>query len=443
MSTINITDPKQNKFAEQIKAYYKAGLGVEGNWQIPAQRYLAATLKADVPLTYSTSTTWFDPEYMGKITLEGLTRSKRVFSALTKTSYQQLGDSYQYIATDSNTGAGAILESGSLFANTSIPAVTDQDSVYPAIFKYDWTNTEVAAALSGIQRAKQYPNLEQIRDYVTNRFFDLVEQQLCGVYVDLTAGGNGTNQGGYGADAPATDGSNVALFESLDRMISNNVESGATNHVSGAADGDIFWNSTGTAGTARFDRSASGGNAQVTLPTSAGTEEAYDITNELDDLMVKCLVYNQDDNPNYVAFMSPKAYNKIKSESDPKAIITDYTGATQTVNGVTSTPGVVGGKVQLSAIRLADITVPIVTAPYLMGTASSSWLWKNSKYSTGGPGNILLVNMNAMEFRTLIPPTYRSVQAESALETKNTLYMAGQLICKNFASHGKLAFIKS
>ena len=161
----------------------------------------------------------------------------------------------------------------------------------------------------------------------------------------------------------------------------------------------------------------------------------------LDDLMAKILVYANTDTPNYVALMSPKAYNKLKSEADPKALITDYTDARQTINGVTSTPGVTIGKVQGSAIRLADVTVPIVTAPYLMGTSLSSWLWKNSKHSTGGPGNIYLINQDALEFRILIPMSYRSVQAESYLETKNTLYMAGQLIGKNWQSHGALKYI--
>jgi hypothetical protein len=41
----------------------------------------------------------------------------------------------------------------------------------------------------------------------------------------------------------------------------------------------------------------------------------------------------------------------------------------------------------------------------------------------------------------LIPLTYKSVPAENYLETKHCLYMAGQLIGKNFASCGKLSYI--
>jgi hypothetical protein len=224
-------------------------------------------------------------------------------------------------------------------------------------------------------------------------------------------------------------------------MITNQAESGATNHVDAATDGDVYWNSTGVAGTARVDRSASAAwDAQVTLPTAAATEEAYNINDQLDDLMAKCLAYHNDEDgePNYVAFMSPKAFNKVKAENDIKEIITTQSSATQSINGVTSTPGSVGGKMQVSALRLSDITVPIVTSKYLMGTALSGWLWKNTKYTAGGVGNIYLINQNALEFRLLQPITYRAVQAESALETKHTLWMAGQLIGKNWPSHGAL-----
>jgi hypothetical protein len=182
----------------------------------------------------------------------------------------------------------------------------------------------------------------------------------------------------------------------------------------------------------------------VTLPVAGDktTGSAYNILDELDDLMAKCLVYAEEPY-NYVCMMSPKAYNKIKAENDPKALITDYTDARQAVNGISSTPGVVGGKVQLSALRLSDITVPIVTAPYLMGTSASSWTWLTSVCVTGCVGNIYLINQDAMEFRTLIPLSYKSIPAENYLETKHTLYMAGQLICKNFLSNGALKLIKA
>ncbi len=411
--------------------------GYYNNLVSPVDPQTQALLKATTPLTYSTSTTWFDPVYLGRLELEGLTRSKSAFSALRKTSYQQEGDSYQIITTDSHEGLGNILESGALFAAYTNPAVVDVDSIYPAVLKYDWVNTEVAAALSGIQRSRSMPTLDQIKDYVSTKFLDAIEQQICGVYVNAAAV--------HGVDSPASAAS-VAQFECIDRMITNAAEAN-TNWCSAATDPDLFWNSTGD-GTERTDigdRSGGEGVANCRLPNVAAggsyvAGEAYNILDELDDLMAKCLVYAKEPY-NYVAFMSPKSYNKIKAEEDPKAIIADYPSARLTVNGLSTTQGGTGGKPQFSALRLSDVTVPVVCAPYLMGTAASSWLWKTTIHTTGGCGNIYLVNMDCMEFRTLIPITYRSVPMESGLQTKHTLYMAGQLIAKNWLSHGALKYI--
>lgn len=433
----NEREDSAKSYAAQMKAYYN---------RMPTQPMdpmISALQKADVPMTFSTTTSWFDPLYLGKLTLNSLVRSKKAFSAIRKTTYATEGDSYQTIGSDVAAASGpeSILETATLYANTVTPTITDVDNIYPALFHVDWTNTDVAQAMSAMQRSRGTASLEDIRNYFSELFLTHLDMQICGTYTDFILGGNGTNQGGYGCDSPPTQ-AGAATFECLDNMVTSTAEGAGGTYLSAATDNDVFWNSTGTAGTIRFDRSAGAGVAQVRLPTggTAATGEAYNILDELDDLMTQCLVY-AGDNPDYVAYMSPKAYNKIKAESDPKALIIDYTGSTQAVNGVTSTPGVVGGKVQLSALRLADITVPIVTVPYLMGTSASGWLWKNAQHTTGGPGNIYLINQNALEFRTLVPITYRSVPAENALETKHTLWMAGQLIAKNWLSHGKLAYI--
>ncbi len=409
---------------------------------------MAALLKATTPMSYSGSTTWFDPVYLGKLMLEGLTRSTHCFKALTKTTYQEKGDSYQSIQAEMAAADRPIniLETGALFDAYNVPALVDEDYIYPALLKVNWVNTEVAAALSGIQRSRRTPSLEQIRDYMSKLFLDILDQQLTGVFNDVVAAGAGINPG-YGVDSPASNAVPAAEFESIDRMISNKAESGIATYCSVITDGDIYWNETGAAGggAVRFDRDApSIAESQIRLPTggTAAAGEAYNICDELDDLMAKCLVYAEEPY-NYIAMMSPKAYNKIKAEQDPKALIIDYTDARQTINGISSTPGVVGGKVQLSALRLSDITVPIVTVPYLMGTEASGWLWMNTKHTTGGPGNIYLINQDALEFRTLVPITYRAVPTESALETKHTLWMAGQLIGWNWMSHGALKYIAS
>jgi hypothetical protein len=436
-----MTDNPQ--FGDFVKGYYR---NMPQQPFDPSIQAMQALQKADVPLTYSTSTTWFDPLYLAQLELAGLTRSTKCFKALTKTSYAQQGDSYQTIQTDTTAGPLNILESDVLYGTTAVPPLVDVDKIYPAVLKVEWTNTEVAQAMSQLQRSRSTPNLEQLRDYFSNLFWDRVDQQITGVFNDALAAGAGINPG-YGVDSVASSGGTIAEFECLDRMLTNHVESGHTVYVGTDTDGDIYWNSVGAVGggAVRIDRST-GDNAiwdcQMRLPTggSAAAGEAYNICDELDDLMAKCLMYAKEPY-NYIAMMSSAAYNKIKAEQDPKALIIDYSDARQTVGGISSTPGVVGGKVQLSALRLSDITVPIVTVPYLQGTAGSGWLWMNSKHTTGGPGHIYLINQDAIEFRTLIPLTYKSVPAENYLETKHCLYMAGQLIGKNFASCGALKYI--
>ena len=451
-------DQETKNFAAFLKAYYKNGTMHPGD----AERFtgkLATVQKADNPLSYNNSTTWFDPVYLNNIMYERMTHGQRsIFGAIKKTTFQELGDSIKKISDDNLPGMGPLLENGQLYTNTGLPDIERVDKIVPVYFKVDWTISEIAAEMNKLPgRANDgTPTLEQVRTYVTDRFFDRVEQQLAGTYVDFSLGGNGTNQGGYGIDAPATfatDGGATGIFESLDRMISCSAEmadDGATTpaalYTSDTSDGNIYWNQTGT-GTPRYNRANPNDEAQsqVRLPDPANitTGEDYNILDELDNLMAEALTECQESNPDYVMFMSPKAYNRIKTDEDAKRIIDTFPTARQTINGVTSAPGGIGGKVQFSALRVADITVPVVISNYLMGTKKSGWKWKNTKHTTGGVGNIYCVNQNAMEFRTLIPLSYRMVQAEDYLKTKHTIYMAGQLISYKWGTNAALKYIAS
>jgi len=447
-------DQDAMKYAEFIKAYYKAGTRHPGHAANFVRDFsmMNAQLKADNPLSYGNSPSWFDPVYLNRVILERMTSSQRsIFGAIRKTTYQDLGDSIKKIDDDNLPGMGPLRENGQLYTDTGLPEIKRVDKIVPVYFKVDWTITEIAAEMNRLPgRANDgTPTLEEIRAFITDRFFDRVEQQLAGVYVDAVKGGNGSNQGGYGVDAPATittaDGE-TQIFESLDRMISNTAESGGTGYVSNNTDGNIFWNATGI-GTPRYNRANASDEAQshVKLPDVANIDdgEDYNILDELDDLFVKSLTQVREDNPDYVMFMSPTAYNRIRKEEDAKRIIDTFPTARQTINGVTSAPGGIGGKVQFSALRVADITVPVVISNYLMGTSKSGWKWKNTKHTKGGCGNIYGVNQQAMEFRTLIPFSYRAVQAEDFLKTKHTLYMAGQLICYNWGSHNALKYLST
>jgi hypothetical protein len=431
-------NPPTMNFQTFLKGYYKT---MNPNWmhQYPVDELLS---KADTIFGPTGTAAWYDPVYSRDLMLESLTRDNTIFSLLQKTTFQQQGDSFKYIATDSATGfKDGIGEAGVIVNGTSsVPTPTDVDNIFPAVVELDWLDTEVGLALSAIQN-EPVNNPEQIREYMGNYFIDKIEQALAGVAISSTV---------HGVDTPAVDGgTSKAAVECIDRMITDQTESGATNHVSAAGDGDIFWNEAGS-GTARIDRSASAAwDAQIKLPTAAGTEENYDILSELDDLMAVAKKYrNGTGTPNYIGLCSDKAMNKIQNELDPKGrYLEGEISATKTLNGVTTRPGVEGGKIGVAGLQVCGVKIPFFQAKYLDGTAASSWVWANSVYS-GGVGNIYLMNLDGFEFRTLIPITYKKVpnttnNSAPGLGNINVLYMAGQLLCRQWASHAALKYIAS
>lgn len=425
-------------FDKFLEGYYRQPLGPRADPEIDA------LMKEDTRFSYVGTPTFFNPVYSAKVSLEALTRSTTLYKLLTKTTYQSEGDSFHYISTDAHTGLLPILEAGAIFAaDTSIPAITDVDSIVPANWTLQWEDTLVARELSKIQHAP-VTDTEFIRQYMTQVFLNSIDMHLAGTYTNAAAV--------HGVDTPATSGT-IAYIESIDRMLSTKAESGVATYVSLVTDGDIFWGPTNATGTdtERIDRSASTAwDIQIRLPTggTAAAGEAYNILDELDDLMAVARNYADTDQRNYIGLCSPKALNKIQNEIDPKQrFLEGPADVTQTINGVSTRPGVEGGKVSVSSLTICGEKVPFFTAPYLMGSAASGWLWKNEKHTTGGPGNIYLINMDALEFRTLIPITYETwpsrTEVQPGLGNRHILYTSGQLLVRKWASHAKLAFIAS
>ena len=431
-------------FDKFIEGYYR-GLGPR------VDPDLAEIMKEDTRYNYTATPTYFNAAYSAKVSLEALSRSTTLYKLLRKTSYLSEGDSFHYISTDAHTGLLPILTAGAIFgADTSIPAITDVDFIVPAVHTLQWEDTLVARELSKIQAAP-VTDAEFIRQYMTEVFTNNIDQALAGVYLDPDAATYG-----HGVDTPASytaAAPGVATIECIDRMLTTKSEGGTATYVSADTDGDIFWGPTNKTGTdtARIDRSGSTAwDCQIRLPTggSAAAGEAYNILDELDDLMATALTYAPSDGKNYIGLCSPKALNKIQNELDPKQrFLEGAADVTQTINGVSTRPGVEGGKVSVASLTICGVKVPFFTSPYLQGTSASSWLWKNAKHTTGGPGNIYLINMDGMEFRTLIPITYETwpshTEVQPGLGNRHILYTAGQLLVRNWASHAKLAFIAS
>jgi len=359
-------------FSEFVERFYKC-IGPDAERDAEIQ----ALLKTDDRYDYG-STDYFNPVYSTKISLEALTRSTVLYRVLPKTTYMDKGDSMHYIKTDPDMKENFLGEETAMFgATTAIPAVEDFDHCWPAVFHLGFEDTRIAREMSKFQ-AEPKTDLAFLLDYCNTRYADRIDQQLAGVFLDP----NGTPTG-HGVDAPAT--STNATIESIDRMISNGTESGATNHVDTNTDGDIYWNATNT-GTAKIARATDTfANAQIKLPTTAATEQAYNILDELDDLMSTALVYAPTAERNYIGLCGPKALNKIQDELDPKQRFLEFPmDVYQTLEGVSTRPGALGGKFSVSALAICGIKVPFFVSPYLQGHADSSWLWKNAKHTTAG-----------------------------------------------------------
>jgi len=415
-------------FEEYLRRYYNA---VGPNKKDDPE--IQALLKADDRYDFL-STDYFNPKYSAKITLEALTRSTSIYRVLPKTSYMEKGDSLHYIGADAAVLQAFLGNESAMFAaDTNIPTVSDIDHIWPAVYFIGWEDTRVANEMSKFQAAP-VTGPEFLRKYFADFYWDKVDQQLAGVYLSATE---------HGVDTPAT--STNATIECIDRMISNKAESGIATHVSAVDDGDIYWGPTNLAGDgAKWDRSAvTTADAQITLPTAPGTEEAYNILDELDDLMATAKAYAPTAERNYIGMCSDKALNKIQDELDPKQrYLEGETGYTQTLGGVSTRPGALGGKFSTAGLTICGIKVPFFTSPYFSGQATP-WVWENTVYGTGGVGNIYLINMDNIEIRHLIPfteidyPNY----GDWILGDRHTLVSAMQLVATNFASHAALKYI--
>jgi hypothetical protein len=416
-------------FDEYIERYYRS-IGKEAERDPEIQELMKTDDRYDFG-----SADYFNPVYSAKISLEALVRSTVLYKILPKTTYMQNGDSLHYISTDATYLETWLGEEGALFnKDTAIPTISDIDHIYPSVFMIGFEDTRVGREMSKFQAAPK-TDLDFLLEFFNRRYADKIDQQLAGVEQSTTV---------HGVDTPATRYSK-AQIESIDRMISNGTESGASTHVSASTDGDIYWNDAGSGSAAITRATATWADAQIKLPGTAGTEDAYNILDELDDLMAIALVHAPTSERNYIGVCSPKALNKIQDELDPKQRFLEFPmDVTQTISGVSTRPGAVGGKFSVAALAICGVQVPFFTSPYLMGQASP-WVWENTVYGTGGVGNIYLINTDNIEIRHLIPITYAETPnyGDWILGSRHAIFSAMQLLCRNFSCHAALKYIKA
>jgi hypothetical protein len=419
-------------FGEYIDTFYKV-IGPDAERDPEIQDLL----KADDRYDYG-STDYFNPVYSYEIALEGLTRSTNLYRLLPKTTYIDKGDSLHNIIADATYMKSFLGEEGGMFvSDTVIPTVSDLDLLWPAVFHIGWEDTRIGREMAKFQKGPK-TDLAFLKQFFNRVYADGIDQQLAGTYLSSTV---------HGVDTPATQYSK-ATIECIDRMISNSTESGAATHVSAATDGDIYWDELNLAGTStiKINRSdVTWADAQIKLPAAAATEDAYNILDELDDLMAVALSYADTGERSYIGLCSPKAMNKIQDEVDPKQRFLEFPmDVYQTIGGVSTRPGRMGGKTSVAALAICGEKIPFFTSPYL-GGVSTTWVWENSKYTTGGVGNVYLINMNAIELRHLIPISYVETPNYSdwILGNRHSIFSAMQLLCSNFASHAALKYIKA
>jgi hypothetical protein len=263
-----------------------------------------------------------------------------------------------------------------------------------------------------------------VRELAPNAFYD---------YLDMWYGGYEIAANVHGVDTPATTHN-----ECLDRMISNGTESGAANHVSLATDGDVFWDGSG-GGSAKIDRSGdTWADAQIKLPSVAGTEEAYEILEEVDDLMVVAKKYSY--NKNYIGITTGKTLNYIQDEIAPgHRYLETEVNVEMGLGGVNTRPGHTAG-VPVQAIITCGVKVPIFTVESLPTL--------NSVYTTDTTGHLYIIDQDEIYIRSDMPTTYLEtgfgveMLHQDYARSRGMLFNVEQLVCKRFAPHMALKWIK-
>jgi len=430
----------KSTFEQWLRRYYKS-IGPRAREDPEIQ----ALIKADARYDYGETTFW-DPEHSARVTLEGLVRETSLYAILPKTTFIQEGNSFRYISAEAAGSGTAVFlgDEGAMFGvDTAMPTAVEVEGLWPAVFAVQWEDTKVMTEMEKVWRTPKLTSAF-IKEYFDKFYLDRIDRQLAGVQLSSTV---------HGVDTPAT--STYATIESLDRMISDQAESGTASsgggHVNAATDGDIFWGKTNITGTdtAIFDRSAvTTSDACIKLPSTAptgagtGVNEAYNILDELDDLMAEALIYAPTDQRNYIGITSPLALNKVQDELDPKMRYLEHPMEIyQTLNGVSTRPGALAGKISVPGLIICGVKVPFFTNVYLAGQDGLGW--KNTVYTTAGAGNIYLVNMDTIEIRHLIPPTFQSIPnyGDWILGNRNIWFSAMTLICRNFHANAALKYI--
>lgn len=373
-------------------------------------------------------TNWYENAYAAEVEYQSYFNSelRKLFPKVPITSAL---DSFKY------TTAHGLLTAGigpggatALLGSPTEASVSEINKITSSIMK-----VTLARDLHSMLHEKiPYVNRESnwswmVNELAPNAFYD---------YIDKFLGGYETASNVHGVDTPAT-----THIECIDRMVSDGTESGdGTDHVSAVTDGDIIWDGVGS-GSAKIDRSEAGyafSDAQVKLPDTAGTEQNYQILEEIDDLMAVAKKYGRPHN--YIGITTGKTLNKIQDEISPgRRILETEINVSIGLNGVNTRPGVNAGT-PVRAIVTNGETVPMFTSEALPT--------KNSVYTTATSGHLYIIDLNHMYIRTDMPTTYLEtgfgveMLHQDYARSIAMLFNVEQLVCKQFRPHMALKWIK-
>lgn len=374
-------------------------------------------------------TNFYENSYSREVFYQGYMMDT-LYRLLPKVPITASFDSFKYTSAH-NLDTDGIQPGGAtaFFGTSTEPSVSEIENIISPIMRVILSRDLHSMIREKLPMAKQGGTDWSwlVNDLAPKAFWD---------YVDTWLGGYETASNVHGVDTPAAD-----QIECLDRMISDGPESGdSTDHVSAATDGDIFWDGIGS-GTAKSDRSetsAAWSEGQITLPDSAGTEQAYEILEEIDDLMAVAKKYSP--NKNYIGITTDKTLNLIQDEIAPGARYLERDiNVAITLNGVQTRPGVKAG-IPVQGIRTCGIDLPVFAVDCLPT--------KNSVYTTATAGHFYGVDLDTMFIRVDMPVSYLEtgfgveMLHQNYARSRATLFAVQNLVMTKGLSNFALKWIK-
>ena len=417
--------PDGQKFDDFLAQYYTVGFKGYMDYMAIAGETGGMEWEDYKKILTHDETNFYYNNYASEVEYLGLL-SSRIWKLFDKIPIQSALDSFKY------TSAHNLLREGigpggatALFGAQTEPSVSTIDKIISPIHKVTISRDIHSMIHERIDLATRGgSNWAWIKNDLTPKaYWD---------YYDMWLGGYEIASSVHGVDTAAT-----THIECIDRMISTKAESGVATHVSHVTDGDIWWDGVGTA-TQAIDRStATTWDSQITLPASAGTNQAYQILEEVDDLMAVAKNYSK--NERYIGLTTTAVMNLIKGEIGPQNRYRgDDVKVAFGINGIETYPGLTAGR-DVQAIETCGIKVPMFTSPMLPTL--------NSVYTTDAAGHLFIIDLDDMFIRVDIPATYLEtgfgveMLHQDYARSRAMLFGLAQLVCKRHAPHMALKWI--